>query len=77
VLNSVRATTTTVPDVTGLTEVQADHAIQAAGLTAIATYVNAPGLPGTVLNQNSPGGTIEPAGSPVQVTVTRGVFADD
>ncbi len=77
VLNSVRATTTTVPDVTGLTEAQADHAIQAAGLSAVATYVDAPGLPGTVLNQNSPGGTVEPAGSPVQVTVTRGVFADD
>jgi hypothetical protein len=75
VLNSVRAATTTVPDVTGLTEAQADDAIQAAGLTAAATYVNAPGLPNTVLNQNSPGGTVEPAGSPVQITVTRGVVS--
>jgi hypothetical protein len=76
VLNSVRATTTTVPDVIGLTQVQADRAIRAAGLTAAApAYVTATAPPGTVLSQNSPGGTIEPAGSTVQLTISRGPSA--
>jgi hypothetical protein len=74
VINSVRETTTTVPDVTGLTQAQADAAIQAAGLTTGAPddYVTSTAPPGTVLGQNSPAGTTEPAGSPVQLTVSLG-----
>ena len=73
VINSVRATTTTVPVVTGLTQAQADAAIKAAGLyMAAPAYVTATAPPGTVLAQNSPGGTIEPTGSPVQITVSLG-----
>ena len=73
VINSVRATTTTVPAVTGLTQAQADAAIKAAGLyMAAPAYVTATAPPGTVLAQNSPGGTIEPTGSPVQITVSLG-----
>jgi beta-lactam-binding protein with PASTA domain len=67
-----RATTTTVPNVTGGTEGQADAAISAAGLTAAPTYVMSPGTPGTVLDQNSPAGTVEPTGSPVQITISLG-----
>lgn len=70
-INSVRATTTTVPPVAGDTEAQADAAIAAAGLTAAPTYVMSPG-PGTVLDQNSPSGTVEPTGSPVRITVSLG-----
>jgi beta-lactam-binding protein with PASTA domain len=73
VINSVRETTTAVPDVTGLTQAQADAAIQAAGLYAAAPdYVTSTAPPGTVLGQNSPAGTIEPDGSPVQLTVSLG-----
>ena len=72
VINSVRATTTTVPGVVGRTEAQADAAIQAAQLSVAPTYVMSTSAPGTVLSQNSPGGTIEPTGSPVQITVSLG-----
>jgi hypothetical protein len=72
VLNSVRATTTTVPDVVGLTEAQADDAIQGTGLTAVPESLSATAPSGTVLDQNSPGGTIEPTGSPVDITVSAG-----
>jgi PASTA domain len=74
VLNSVRETTTTVPDVTGLTQAQAGTAIQAAGLTVggAPDHVTSTAPPGTVVGQNSPAGTIEPAGSPVQLTVSLG-----
>ena len=74
VINSVRTTTTTiVPGVTGLTQAKADAAIAAAGLTVTApAYVTATAPSGTVLSQNAPGGTIEPAGSPVQITVSFG-----
>jgi hypothetical protein len=71
-LNSVSATTTTVPDVTGLTEAQADDAIQGAGLMAVPESLYATSPAGTVLSQNSPGGTIEPTGSPVDITVSSG-----
>ena len=79
VLDSVRATTTTVPDVTGLTEAQAGPAIQAAGLMVVrAPDTSPPRLsPAPLSARTRPADTIEPAGSPVQVTVTRGVFADD
>jgi beta-lactam-binding protein with PASTA domain len=60
-----------VPSVIGLTEQQASAAIVAAGLyMAAPAYVTAIAPPGTVLAQNSPGGTIEPTGSPVQITVS-------
>jgi hypothetical protein len=73
VINSVRATTTTVPDVTSLTAGAAKAAIAAARLTLAApVYVTAAAPAGTVLAQNSPGGTIEPAGSPVQITISLG-----
>jgi hypothetical protein len=55
---------------------RADDAIQAAGLAAATTYVNGPGLAGTVVNQSPPAGTIKPAGSPVHITVTLGTFGE-
>ena len=73
VIDSARATTTVVPDVTGRTQAQADDAIEANGLYASPPdYVTSTAPPGTVLDQNSPAGTIEPAGSPVQLTVSVG-----
>jgi hypothetical protein len=78
VIDSERATTTTVPDVLhgnqgqADTEAQADAAIQGAGLTVAPAYVISPDPRGTVISQNSPGGTIEPTGSPVQITVSLG-----
>lgn len=73
VINSATAQTTTVPGVIGLTEQQARATVVAAGLYMAATaYVTATAPRGTVLAQNSPGGTIEPAGSPVQITVSLG-----
>jgi beta-lactam-binding protein with PASTA domain len=68
-----RAPTTTVPDVTGLTQAQAEAAIVAAGLyTGAPDNVTSTAPPGTVLAQNSPGGTVEPVGSQVQITVSYG-----
>lgn len=73
VIDSVRATTTTVPPVAGLSQARAEAVIQAAGLTvASPVYVTDPAPSGTVLAENSPAGTIEPAGSPVQITVSLG-----
>jgi PASTA domain len=73
VLNSVTAATTAVPHVIGSPQAQADAAIAAAGLTVTAPdYVTAAAPVGTVLGQNSPAGTIEPVGSPVQITVSLG-----
>jgi hypothetical protein len=72
VINSVRQKTTTVPSVTGDTEAQADAAIQAAGLTAVPVNVIAPAAKGVVVGQNAPAGTVEPTGSPVQITVSLG-----
>ena len=73
VISSVRETTTVVPDVTGHDQAQADDAIEANGLYAAAPdYVTSPASPGIVLGQDSPAGTIEPAGSPVQLTVSLG-----
>jgi hypothetical protein len=73
VINLERAPTTTVPNVIGLTAQLAAAAIVAARL-----YMGAPDNvtstdpPGTVLAQNSPGGTVEPVGSQVQITVSLG-----
>ncbi|HSZ63580.1 MAG TPA: ricin-type beta-trefoil lectin domain protein [Terriglobales bacterium] len=73
VINSATAQTTRVPGVIGLTEQQARAAVVAAGLyLAPAAYVRGAALQGTVLAQNSPAGTIEPVGSPVQITVSVG-----
>jgi hypothetical protein len=72
IINSARSTVTTVPNVVRGTDVAAVAAIQAAGLTVVTRNVLAPDWPGTVLSQNSPGGTIEPTGSPVQITVSQG-----
>jgi hypothetical protein len=73
-IDSVRATTTVVPDVTGRTQAQADEAIEANGLTTwpAPDYVTSTAPIGTVLGQNSPAGTIEPVGSPVQLTLSLG-----
>jgi hypothetical protein len=73
VIDSARARTTVVPDVTGRAQAQADDAIEANGLTTtFADYVASTAPPGTVLDQNSPAGTLEPAGSPVRLTVSLG-----
>jgi hypothetical protein len=73
VINLERAPTTTVPDVIGLTEQQATAAVVAAGLyTGAPDNVTSTAPPGTVLAQNSPGGTVEPVGSQVRITVSYG-----
>jgi PASTA domain len=74
VIDSGYARTAVVPDVTGRAQAQADDAIEANGLTTWppADYVTSTAPVGTVLAENSPAGTIEPAGSPVQLTVSLG-----
>ena len=73
VINLERAPTTTVPDVIGLTQQRATAAIVAAGLyTGPPNNVTSTATPGTVLAQNSPGRTVEPVGSQVQITVSAG-----
>lgn len=72
IINYVKGTTTTVPPVTSDSLTDAETAISAAGLTAAPTYVMSPSRVGTVLSQNSPGGTVEPATSTVQLTVSNG-----
>jgi hypothetical protein len=73
VIDSGYARTTVVPAVTGRTQAQADDAIEANGLTAsVPDYVASTAPAGTVLHENSPAGTIEPVGSPVQLTVSAG-----
>jgi hypothetical protein len=67
------AKTTIVPDVTGLTQAQADTAIEAAGLYAPAPdWVASTAPPGTVLAQYPPAGTSELEDSPVQLTLSAG-----
>jgi PASTA domain len=69
-------TTTTVPDVVGLTQAQADAAIQTAGLTVAAPdYVTSTTPAGTVLAQSPPGGTVDSVGSMVEITVSLGEVA--
>ena len=65
--------TSTVPDVTLTDEGSATARIQGAGLTvgSVTPVVNF-AAPGTVLAQNSPAGTVEPQGSPVDLTVSLG-----
>lgn len=76
VINLERAPTTTVPNVTGLTEQQATAAIVAKGLYLDPSVLCGGGPPpyGVVLTQNSPGGTVEPTGSPVQLTLSCGLL---
>src|SRR5262249_27107585 len=73
VINSVRATTTTVPRVLGLTEAQAGVAIRAMGLypDTVEQVIN-PAPVGTVFAQNSPDGTVEPTGSHVSISISLG-----
>jgi PASTA domain len=73
VIDSAWWWTRVVPDVIGLTQAQADTAIEANGLTPISyLYVPSKAPVGTVLDENSPAGTIEPEGSPVNLTVSAG-----
>ena len=71
----VRSTrpTTTVPNVIGVDQGSVAGHLAGRGLTvgAIARVVN-PIRPGTVIAQNSPEGTIEPIGSPVDLTISLG-----
>jgi hypothetical protein len=72
VTNLEREPTVTVPDVTGLTEEAATKAIVGAGLTVFSPTLCTQGplaSNGLVATQNSPNPTIEPVGSPVQLTV--------
>lgn len=74
VINSVRSgSTATVPNVLGVAQAQAVGALQAQGFpaTVVGSVLNtAP--PGTVIEQNSPGGTVQPTGSPVHLTLSLG-----
>jgi hypothetical protein len=74
VIDSAWWWTAVVPPVIGLTQAQADAAIEANGLTTWPPpdYVASTAPVGTVLDENSPAGTIEPAGSPVQLTLSAG-----
>jgi PASTA domain len=74
VIDSGYARTTVVPDVIGRTQAQADDAIEANGLTTWPPpdWVTSTAPVGTVLAENSPAGTIEPSGSPVQLTLSLG-----
>jgi hypothetical protein len=73
VINRVRTSTATVPSVLGAGEDQAAATLQAQGFTAtIVKRIVDPAPPGTVIEQNSPAGTVEPAGSPVDLTLSLG-----
>jgi hypothetical protein len=67
-INLVRAQKTTVPSVIGLSEQKATEAIVEVGLTA-SPQIDLASPPDTVTAQNAPAGTVEPIGSPVQITV--------
>jgi hypothetical protein len=71
--NSTFYTTVHVPNVLGSSQAAATQAITAADLSVgtISDVVN-PAPAGTVISQNSPGGTVEPIGSPVNLTVSLG-----
>jgi PASTA domain len=74
VIDSAWWWTRAVPPAIGLTQAQADAAIEANGLTTLPLpdYVTSMAPVGTVLAENSPAGTIEPEGSPVQLTLSAG-----
>jgi hypothetical protein len=71
--NSTFDTPVPVPDVLNSSETAARQAIVAAGLTVgeVSRAVD-PAPVGTVISQNSPGETVEPAHSPVDLVVSRG-----
>jgi hypothetical protein len=71
--NSAFETPVPVPDVRGSSESAARQAIAAAGLAVgdVSRAVNSAPV-GTVISQNSPGGTVEPVHSPVDLVVSRG-----
>jgi len=71
----VRSTgpTTTVPVVTGVDQGSVAGHLAARGLTmGTVTRVASPDRAGTVIAQNSPPGTVEPTGSPVDLTISLG-----
>ena len=74
VINSVRTDTTPVWPVVGSTLGQATAILQLQGFTPLVagSLVN-PAPPGTVVAQNSPGGTVEPTGSPVYLWLSLGI----
>jgi hypothetical protein len=64
--------TATVPTVFGLSQAAAQSALTAANLTlGSVTRVDSSAPPGTVIDQNPPAGAVEPAGSPVNLTVSQ------
>ena len=67
------APATTVPDLTGADEATAASRLAGRGLTVgTVTKVVDPARAGTVIASNSPAWTSEPAGSPVDLTISRG-----
>jgi hypothetical protein len=67
------APATTVPDLTGADEATAASRLAGRGLTVgTVTRVVDPAPAGTVIASNSPAGTLEPAGSPVDLTISLG-----
>ena len=72
-VSSMPGTPTTVPNVIGLDETAAASSIVAAGLAVGAVSRVASSAPtGTVISQNASARTVEPAGSPVDLTVSLG-----
>jgi hypothetical protein len=74
VIQSVRgALTTAVPDVRGMSEAQAATALKAHTFTPVTVdRAMNPAPVGTVFGHNAPGGTVEPVGSEVDLSVSLG-----
>jgi len=74
VIQNVRgATTTTVPNVVGMSEAQAVDAIKVRALKPVTVErIMNPALIGSVFAQNSQGGTVEPTDSEVHLSVSLG-----
>jgi hypothetical protein len=65
--------TTTVPPVIGVDQGEVAGHLAGSGLTVgTVTRVASPFRAGIVIDQNSPAGTVEPAGSPVNLTISLG-----
>jgi beta-lactam-binding protein with PASTA domain len=65
--------TTTVPPTVGVDQATAAARVHGAGLTiGLINSVVDPHPPGTVIAENASAGTVEPAGSPVDLTVSLG-----
>ncbi|HYX58160.1 MAG TPA: PASTA domain-containing protein, partial [Streptosporangiaceae bacterium] len=65
--------TTTVPNVIGVDEGSVAGHLAGSGLTTgTVTRMANPARAGIVIGQNSPAGIIEPAGSPVNLTISLG-----